>query len=361
MRFKKILKAGVTAVILIIVFAFTREIFPDSETKSLSPISTATNRTVGSSYESEDLESIYDRFRQLTKVSDGGQELARLSDWERNFPFKPTTDPNVSIQQAHLNARNSGVIHPVFANHGYLRVFFTNEARLTPQFKQLYKVLERHNRAQNPVTLGGIFQNTWQYHQAMKHDPEEIMMHQPNPWTVPKPVINLETEEPITWGDEIQSLKDSILYKLAARRRWPDREALSESEGLQALDEILTEVTGMESLTDPGFAYSTDYENELKLGDTPLVPYVGWQAAYDKWESEMKQLRLSSQPRLNSIGEENQLLDQTGNPIIANGNQKLEAILVTPEGQQVPLNQGANGAFVIPTPQEIEELNSLMQ
>jgi len=40
----------------------------------------------------------------------------------------------------------------------------------------------------------------------------------------------------------------------------------------------------METLDNPRFTYFQDYENELSLGDSPLVPYVGWLAAYDRWE-----------------------------------------------------------------------------
>lgn len=296
-----------------------------------------------------------------TTVTSATNEGIQREAWVKNFPWHPTHDPTVIITEEIIASHRSGRFHPTVANHGFLRAFFENEARHTTQFQKLSQILQEYDRGNNPIIAGQIFQNLWDYIQAIGHHPEDIQMNQPNPWTQAKPVINLQTGEPITWGERAESLRNSILHNLAARREWPDLEAMSENEGHEVLNRILTEVRGMESLADPGFAYSTDYENELKLGDSPLVPYLGWQAAYDQWEEEMKQFRPSIQPHFSGIGPDNQLLDQKGNPIVVQGNQKIDAVLVTPNGQKVPLNQGAHGTFVIPTPQEIEEINSLMR
>lgn len=305
-------------------------------------------------------DSTFDRFGRNTRVTQSSQEQARRERWKEAFPWKPTTDPDVEITEDLVQLHGSGMQHPIFANHGFLKGFFENEARLTPQFERLQAILARHGRDENPVVVGKIFQNLWRYHEATSHDPSDTVMNQPAPWITPTPVIALDTGEPITWGEKVDTLKESILYNLAAQRVWPDREALSEAEGRQILEEILSEIQGMETLENPRFTYFQDYENELSLGDSPLVPYVGWQAAYDRWEEEQAQFRPSPQPHFQSIGSDNQLLDQHGAPIIPSGDRRIEAVLVTPDGTQVPLNQGEHGELVLPTPAQIEEMNRFM-
>jgi hypothetical protein len=132
-------------------------------------------------------ELAYSQLKERAKITSSKREAIRRKNWEHRFPWKPTTDPNVVITQEIIDVRLN---HPVKANHGFLKAFFENEARFTPQFEQLHDILNEHGRANNPVAAGQLFQNLWLYHQAIKHDPESIRMHSPNPWTQPEPVID---------------------------------------------------------------------------------------------------------------------------------------------------------------------------
>ena len=351
----------VTAVLIVFSLAFwlvsnlTR-----SDSNSDAPNTNASSEQPNGEALPRSEDSTFDRFGRNTRVTQSSQEQARRERWKEAFPWKPTTDPEVEITEALFHLHESGKQHPIFANHGFLKGFFENEVRLTPQFEKLQAILARHERGENPVVAGEIFQMLWRYHEAKEHPPTEVVMTQPNPWTPLKALMNQLTDKPITWGEETESFKNGILYNLAAQRVWPDREALSEAEGHQILEEILSEIQGMETLENPRFTYFQDYENELSLGDSPLVPYVGWQAAYDRWEEEQAQFRPSSQPHFQSIGSDNQLLDQHGAPIIPSGDRRIEAVLVTPDGTQVPLNQGEHGELMLPTPAQIDEMNRFM-
>ena len=66
-------------------------------------------------------------------------EAKRLANWKANFLYKPITDPDVVITQEMLE---DGGRTLVLRNHMRLRSFFESEGRFTPQFKQLYSILE---------------------------------------------------------------------------------------------------------------------------------------------------------------------------------------------------------------------------
>ncbi|MCS1410241.1 MAG: hypothetical protein M2R45_03432 [Verrucomicrobia subdivision 3 bacterium] len=102
-------------------------------------------------------------------------EKARIEHWKANFPWKPVTDPEVVITQEILDSPSA---HPVVVeNHGFLKDFFENDLRFTPQFEQLYRLLEEHGRGNNLVEAGNIFRNLWEYHRLMgilQEDPEAV-------------------------------------------------------------------------------------------------------------------------------------------------------------------------------------------
>ena len=99
-------------------------------------------------------------------------EAERLANWKANFPYQPTTDPNVVITEEMLIPSN--MAEPPTRNHCFLRSFFENEARFTAQFEQLYHILEEHGRGDNPVVAGNILNCLWQYHEYSREDPDEL-------------------------------------------------------------------------------------------------------------------------------------------------------------------------------------------
>ena len=99
-------------------------------------------------------------------------EAERLANWKANFPYKPTTDPDVVVTEEMLEEGYGYT--PIFRNHGYMRHFFENEIRFTAQFEQLYHILEEHGRGDNPMATGDIFEALRRYHADRERDPEEI-------------------------------------------------------------------------------------------------------------------------------------------------------------------------------------------
>ena len=65
-------------------------------------------------------------------------EAERLANWKANFPYQPTTDPDVVIAEEMLE----NMADQPASNHLFLRSFFENEARFSAQFEHLYHILE---------------------------------------------------------------------------------------------------------------------------------------------------------------------------------------------------------------------------
>ena len=127
--------------------------------------------------------------------------------------------------------------------HGYWKEFFQNEARFTPQFEQLYHILEEHGRGDNPVVAGNILNCLWQYHEYSRKDPDELSGGR-----------NRTREYAKTNGEVAEMFKESIVYTLHAERRWPDREFMPEAEAIMALrDQIIDEIQGMDEMPNPKF------------------------------------------------------------------------------------------------------------
>ena len=96
-------------------------------------------------------------------------EAERLANWKANFPYQPTTDPDVVVTEAMLEEGYGYT--PIFRNHGYMRHFFENETRFTAQFEQLYHILEEHGRADNPMATGNIFEDLRMYQENRQKPP----------------------------------------------------------------------------------------------------------------------------------------------------------------------------------------------
>ena len=100
------------------------------------------------------------------------KEAERLANWKANFPYKPTTDPDVVVTEE-MFEKGHGYT-PIFRNHGYMRHFFENETRFTAQFEQPYRILEEQGRGDNPMEACTIFECLRMYHEDRQKDPEEI-------------------------------------------------------------------------------------------------------------------------------------------------------------------------------------------
>lgn len=201
-------------------------------------------------------------------------EAKRLANWKANFPYQPTTDPDVVITEEMLANYGSGdptVIH----NHCYLRLFFEDESRFTAQFEQLYHILEEHRRGDNPMATGNIFECLRRYHEDRKRDPEEIA----------RSAYDHRENRRSTYGELVEDAKEMIVGLLQSEREWPDRKFMPEDEAIALRDRILNEIQGVDKLpigTKNHFVINLDYADELEPRDSPLVIRPGWQADYEK-------------------------------------------------------------------------------
>lgn len=263
-------------------------------------------------------------------------EAERLANWKANFPYKPTTDPDVVVTEAMLE-KGYGYT-PIFRNHGYMRHFFENETRFTAQFEQLYRILEEHGRGDNPMATGDIFEALRRYHADRKRDPEEIARN----------AYDHRENRHSTYGELVEDSKEVIVTMLQSKKRWPDREFLPEEEAIALRDRIITEIQGTDKLpteTKNRFAINLDYGDELEPGDSPLVLSPGWQAAYDKWDRERNRMKV----------DKNNVLLAGGKPVLYDENRNVAGI-ITPDGYEVPLHLDEDGKVIIPTPAEIDEM-----
>ena len=270
-------------------------------------------------------------------------EAERLANWKANFPYKPTTDPDVVMTEETIKFSDPSSPAGI---HGYLKVFFQNEMRFTPQFEQLYHILEEHGRGDNAVAAGQIFNQLWGYHHYSQKDPDE-----PSEW------YSFRKGRHETNGERVNMYRESIVYNLHAERRWPDREFMPEDEAMAIRDRIIDEVKGMDEIPDhPRFAYKDDLD--LKVGDLPLVISPGWQAAYAEWDRSWNiRERHERENRQVGVGEGNVLMSN-GRPVISAEGDGFVAYITSPDGYRVPLRRGDNGEVIIPTPAEIEEMKA---
>ena len=260
------------------------------------------------------------------------EEAERLANWKANFPYKPTTDPDVVITQEMLEDGDPTVEY----NHMLLRSFFESEGRFTAQFEQLHGILEEHGRGDNPVAAAKIFDSLRQYHRHLQKDPEGQSS-----------TYSYGLERYRTNAEVAEMFKEAIVYTLHAERRWPDREFMPEDEAVALRDRIVQEIQGMEEMPDPGFSDSNDYNVELEEGFSPLVISPGWQASYDEWSQRMRNPEMD-------VGEDNELM-HNGQPIQYREGENIAA-LITPDGIEVPLHLDKDGNVIIPTPSEIDEM-----
>ena len=272
-------------------------------------------------------------------------EAERLANWKANFPYKPTTDPDVVMTEETIKVTSP---HSPAGIHGYLKEFFQNEMRFTPQFEQLYHVLEEHGRGDNAVAAGQIFNSLWEYHYYSQKDPDEL-----------SGAYSFRLGRHLTNAEEAESSFESIVYSLHAERRWPDREFMPEDEAMAIRDRIIDEVKGMDEIPESTFTYFAYKDDlDLEVGDSPLVISPGWQEAYDKWDRRW--LEIESEERQNrviNVGEGNVLM-ANDQPVISAEGDGFVAYITAPDGYRVPLSRGDNGEVIIPTPAEIEEMKA---
>ena len=272
------------------------------------------------------------RERHNRALSPEAREDNRRKLWEQNFPYKPTYDPAVTVTADMISDDpKSEDLHAV-TTHSELENFFKNENRLSPQFEQFYRILEKHDRTANPAAVANAFSCLQDYYQTLDHDPEEIVLQsngQPSMVRVRSKTGGRDTWRPTTWGERRESYKEGIASALCRYQDWPPQyhEDWSEERAFSVAEELIQDVSNMADIAYAGYFggdYSDRYRQSLKVGDSLMTPYVGHQAAYEEVEAERhrrlneawaKQREKKMRPR--GIRADGTLVNAVGEPIMA--------------------------------------------
>ena len=188
-------------------------------------------------------------------------------EWVENFPFEPTHHPEIAYDPSVYDARGSAhwpeekkdkafwdMMQRV-ENHGFLRNFYESWLPYSEEFEQMYNIVkEEFGELDNTIVLGWTFNTLKDYHQAAQHDPNEIY------------------RENVTWGEEVESLKEGIFGHLQAN---PDEgwQGIQVDQALAIRDRLINEIPaeGFIKMGKESLCYVSTYESELKPGDQLLI------------------------------------------------------------------------------------------
>ena len=192
--------------------------------------------------------------------------------WKEHFPYTPTHDPRVTFDQARhlLGPEQSNTDQATGANHLILTRFFEDEVRFSPQFEALYRMLEEHDRGDNPVLAARLFSTLTRFHHTNDRRWLESALGTFTSW---------EWLNPSFMSHEGEAAALALREELC--KAIPDMDAVpphamgyAMSGGLDATNpEAPPLISGEEAL---------------------LVPYVGWNEKSEAWwEKQHEQFLLS--------------------------------------------------------------------
>lgn len=216
------------------------------------------------------------RERHNRALSPEARKDNRRKLWEENFPWEPVYDPAVQFKP--------GMSMSAVEHHFHLKNFFENELRFSPQFEQIYRIMEKHDRTENPLALAGLFEVLTDYHKDSRYNPEELVRKSDG-----TPYLRNKTidgpREPYTWEEKLGVDKKVLYYLIqGGSRSWPHKEPMSDERVDSIIDELVNEVPGMAEVRGD-FTSEGDkimvlggWTQFLKEGDPLLVPYEGYQA-----------------------------------------------------------------------------------
>ena len=253
-------------------------------------------------------------------------------DWVDRFPFEPTPHPEITFdptvydpvnveewpeEKAELYSKMASIVD----NHTFLKGFYKSKLPYTEEFEQMYDIVNAElGEELHPISLGWTFNALKKYHQAMQKDPDSVYrknarVRRPVPPQKPTFVAieDLPSEEQatfqnmtkqerikffletaneihkantphfdnpyevrdVTWGEKAERLKESILGELTEppMPTEDDSRLMSMEKAREIRDRLLNEIpaAGFLEMGKDGFAYSDEYEYELKPGDPFLI------------------------------------------------------------------------------------------
>ena len=83
-------------------------------------------------------------------------------------------------------------------NHFALKHFFESELRFSPQFEQLYRIVEEYDRTENPAALGLAFEILREYYKAARKNQEDVILNSDESPTMQR--TDNGEQVPCTWG-----------------------------------------------------------------------------------------------------------------------------------------------------------------
>ncbi len=145
------------------------------------------------------------------------------------------------------------------------------------------------------MTMSSTFADLADYHDAAIHPPDKIItekvldidpdtgrvIHKEIPRHLGLRGRPLKTK---TWKEEAHTSSESIAAKLMSERRWPGKEPMPEWEAIGLRERIIAEIDPKDVPRGLVFTHGMWHAQELKPGDSFLVPYKGWVENYWRWQ-----------------------------------------------------------------------------
>lgn len=290
------------------------------------------------------------RERHNRALSPEAREDNRRKLWEQNFPWKPAYDPEVTATRELLYGQPDS--RAALDHHHKLKTFFESELRFSPQFEQIYRIMEKHDRTENPIALTGLFEVLTDYHKDSRHNPEELVRKSDGTPYLRKKTID-GPREPYTWEEKLGVDKKVLRGLINSGYDWPHKEPMSDERVNSIIEELINEVPGMAEFrgdfTSAGemIMVMGEWGQSLQEGDPLLVPYEGYQAGLNEWNDNRQralnegfaQQRAKDKPA--GILADGALANADGEPIIA-GEGSFGGF--TSDGQRFALQEMENGS-----------------
>ena len=254
-------------------------------------------------------------------------------EWVERFPFEPTPHPEIAFDPTVYDPKkleewpeeekgdDYWEMAMMVDNHSFLKEFYKSKLPYTEEFEKMYDIVkEELGEELHPFALGKAFESLKDYHKAAQREPDSIYRKNARvrlPVPKQEPVIiavkdlspevqatlqNMTKQErfkflvetaeemrrennphfdnpyemrDVTWGEEAERLKETMLGELTEPpvRREDDSRLMSMEKATEIRDRLLNEIpaAGFLEMPETGFAYSEEYELELKPGDPFLI------------------------------------------------------------------------------------------
>ena len=283
----------ISIIILLIIFNYINASKQKTENSSLSNIK----------HEKPSLDNWAELSKKLNIIPNRSEQtIERIkSEWKESFPFPEKYHSHIKHDTNIYDPNNpntwnddtikKAIQREMVINHGFMKNFYASEVPYSKSFKDLYEYLKRYERHTNPIVLGWIYNDLVNYNESIKHLPEELYTKTKPALTPPfepqdtEYTVEIPVDGKTTWGDRMEKIRESIATNLYNAYGWPDNQNIKAEDSWKIADELILNFANNEELRNLNgkkpFAYHTGYEEELKNGDSLLIPYEGYIESYE--------------------------------------------------------------------------------